>query len=129
MIFFSGGNFGELRVYYSTEMLTAAPGGIANVFDYYSQPQQGSRGITGERVDVPTGSDPTAVNYFLQLFLCEAFKEKGGKGAKILHKFRKMHGFKVGYFNICVHSDLFMLVRGWKMQAGVLITLCDRYKI
>ena len=63
MLYFSGGNFGELRVYYSTEVLTAAvdPGNVANVFDYFSQPQQGSRGIMGERVDVPAGSDPTAV--------------------------------------------------------------------
>ena len=65
ILFDSGGSFGELRVYYSTEVLTATvdPGSVANVFDYYSQPQQGSRGIMGERVDVPAGSDPTAVKH------------------------------------------------------------------
>ena len=58
---FRGGSFGQLRVYYSTEVLSTVsdtPDNIANVLDYFSQPQLGSRGQTGQPVTVPAGSDP-----------------------------------------------------------------------
>ena len=50
-------------MYYSTEILTSiSETPDANVLDYFSQPQQGSRGVTGETVKIQPGSDPTKVN-------------------------------------------------------------------
>ena len=74
MFCFRGGTFGELRVYYNTLVLAAiaeTPDSINNVMEYFSQPQLGSRGIPGELVEVPQGSDPTRVGLMNGWMTCD----------------------------------------------------------
>ncbi|KAL3865784.1 hypothetical protein ACJMK2_043139 [Sinanodonta woodiana] len=61
----TGGSFGQLRVYYNTESSNPAadPSQIpGKARDYFLDPQFGSRGIEGVRVDVPEGQEPIEVS-------------------------------------------------------------------